>query len=71
MNITLIPPQELSYYLDSSCYELFDVYCINKNRIVAIDVKNWRMQGNNRQLAKKMHNNSLGKVSELQKIITA
>lgn len=29
------------------------------------------MQGNNRQLAKKMHNNSLGKVSELQKIITA
>ncbi|WP_172743182.1 hypothetical protein [Citrobacter youngae] len=66
-----LAPEQIILQLGSECYELFDIYLIKKDHLFAIDVKNWMMGKNNRDISKRLHTSALNKVEILNKIVSA
>lgn len=69
LEIQPLTPEQVCEQLGSCCYELFDAYCVVDQQLVAIDVKNWRMGGNNREQGQKTHRQALKKLQLLRQQI--
>ncbi|WP_102043347.1 hypothetical protein [Oceanospirillum maris] len=69
LGISPLSPDEVCEHLGAACYEKFDFYFLRDGHLLAVDVKNWQMTGNNREQGRNLFSSAHQKLCQVTQAV--